>query len=141
MEGVEHTIIVIAIQMGKIRQPLNVKETIQVANDLIKKTDHQAELVEFQKARHLGTELFKHGSLTKNWWLGFMRRHGHKIVTNRGERFACNRAEWTTLPNIKQMYDVLYDEFVDARIAVTLDEPVFTDKEGTVVVDKDEAFG
>ena len=67
MEKVEHVIVALAIQMGKIRQPLNVKETIQVANDLIKKTAHQAEVVVFQKARHLGTELFEHGSLTKNW--------------------------------------------------------------------------
>ena len=83
---------------------------------------------------------FEEGTLTKNWWLGFLRRHGHLLVTKKGERFSCSRAEWTTYPNMKQMYDVVYDEFVDAGIAEQLEEPIWTDKEGNVV-DESDAYG
>ena len=69
-----------------------------------------------------------------------MRRHGHRLVTKRGKRFACNRAEWTTYPNMKQMYDVVYDEFVDAGIAEQLEEPIWTDEEGNEV-DESDAYG
>ena len=69
-----------------------------------------------------------------------MRRNHHRLVTKRGERFACNRAQWTTVRNIKQMYDVIYDELVDAGIAIYREKHVFTDKEGTEV-DESERFG
>ena len=38
------------------------------------------------------------------------------------------------------MYDVLYDEFVDAGIAEQLEEPIWTDKEGNRV-DESDAYG
>ncbi len=41
-------------------------------------------------------------------------------MTKRGEKFALNRSDWTTLPNIKQMYEVIYDEMVDAGVAIEL---------------------
>ena len=71
---------------------------------------------------------------------GFLRLNHHRLVTKRGERFACNRAQWTTVRNIKQMYDVIYDEFVDAGISIYREKHVFTDKEGTEV-DESERFG
>ena len=71
-------------------------------NDLIQGTSVQVELVAFQKTHKLGKQDFEYGTVTKNWWRGFMERHGHKIVTKRGEKFALNRADWTTLPNIRQ---------------------------------------
>jgi hypothetical protein len=48
------------------------------------------------------------------WWRGFLRKH----------------EDWTTLPNIQQMYEVIYDEMVDACVAVSLQNPIFTDIDG-----------
>jgi len=31
------------------------------------------------------------------------------------------------MKNVRQMYDVIYDELVDAGVAINLDVPVFTD--------------
>ncbi len=59
-----------------------------------------------------------------------MRRHKDKLVTKQGENFALNRSDWTTLPNIRQMYKVIYDEMVDANVAVSLENPIFTDING-----------
>ena len=140
LEQVETALVQICIQMGKIRQPLNCTEAIQLMNNLICNTDTQAKLAEFQKSRKLGDDDFKYGTVTKAWWRGFLRRHEHEIVTKRGEKFALNRSDWTTLPNIKQMYEVIYDEMVDAGVAIELQTPIFTDIDGNPV-DEAERFG
>ena len=61
-------------------------------------------------------------------------------MTKRGERFALNRHDWTMLANIKQMYDVIYNEMVDANIAIELVTHTFTDQYGNTV-DEDNRFG
>ena len=52
--------------MDKVRQPVNVGEALDLTNDLIKKTEHQDAVAEFQKSTHLGNLEFEHGTLTKN---------------------------------------------------------------------------
>ena len=44
------------------------------------------------------------------------------------------------MPNIVQMYDVIYNEMVDAGISEPLDRPIFTDIHGIEVGEAD-AFG
>ena len=61
-------------------------------------------------------------------------------MTRRGEKFACVRGEWTKLSNITQMFDVIYDEMVAARIASKRAVPVFTDRHGNIVPES-ERFG
>ena len=61
-------------------------------------------------------------------------------MTKRGKKFALNRAEWTTLPNISQMYDVIYDEFVDAKVAIPC-SPYFTDFDGNPTDDDLKKYG
>ena len=109
-------------------------------NNVIRNTNTQAKLAEFQKSQKLGDDDFKYGTVTKAWGRGFLRRDGHEIVTKRGEKFASNRSDWTTLPNIKQMYEVIYDEMVDAGVAIELQTPIFTDIDGNPV-DEAERFG
>ena len=130
----------ICIQMGKFRQPLSCMEAIQLMNNLIHQTNSQERLADFQRIRNLGSNSFQYGLVTKAWWRGFLKRHEHEIVTKRGEKFALNRSEWTTLPNIKQMYDVIFDEMLDAGVAVSLLTPMFTDFYGNPV-NESECFG
>ena len=129
LQDVEHALVALCIQICKIHQPLNAKEAVSCMNDLIQGTDAQKELIAFQKTRKIGKEDFEYGVVTNGWWKGFLKRHGHEIVTKQGEKFALNRAEWTTLPNIEQMNDVIYGEFVDAKVAVYC-ELHFTDSYG-----------
>ena len=49
-----------------------------------------------------------------------MRRNEDKLVTKQGEKFPQNRSDWTTLLNSPQMYEVIYDEIVDASPAVNV---------------------
>jgi hypothetical protein len=72
---------------------------------------------------------------------GFFRHHEDRLVTNQGKKIALNRSNWMTLPNIKQMYKVIYNEMVDARVAVTLQNPIFADMSGKPEDDKTKRFG
>jgi hypothetical protein len=135
----EDTLVEICIQMGKIRQPINCTEALQLANNLIEGTEIQEKLIEFQLSRKICGDDFVPGNVSKGWWIGFLERHDNKIVTKRGEKFAISRSDWTTLPNIRQMYDVIYDELEDAGIAVPFPEPQFVNMEG-IPCDESEAY-
>ena len=52
----EKALVEICIQMGKIRQPLNCSEAIELMNNLVEDTDSQKELVKFQTQRKLGSK-------------------------------------------------------------------------------------
>lgn len=140
LQAAEMGLVAICIQMGNIRQPLSCSEGISLMQDLIKDTQHQEAVREFQKSRKLGSEDFQYGTLSRKWWKGFLRRNSDQIVTRRGEKFACSRADWTKRSNLEQMFNVVYDEMVDAGIAIHLQTPVFTDCDGNEV-DESEKVG
>ena len=135
----EQALVVICLEMGKIRQPLNCDEGTRLMNEMIKGTPAQDALKEFQTVRKLNKSQ-EYGTVGWGWWDAFMTRHGDKIVSRRGERFACIRGQWTKLSNIKYAYRCIYDVMVDARIASVREVPVFTDREGNVV-EESQAFG
>ena len=137
LAGAEKALVAIGIQMGKIRQPLNCTEAIELMNNLIQDTDSQKALLKFQRMWKLGS---KGGKASKGWWAGFLCQHEHELVTKQRERFALNRHDWMTLENIKQIYDVIYDEMVDAKIAIELVAHTSTDQYGNTV-DEEGQFG
>ncbi len=114
----EPTVVAMCVQMGHIRQPLNCSEGLMLMQDLIEGTTGQEALVKFQQKHKVATATFKHGTLTPNWWRAFLRRHDAEIRTKRGEKFASSRADWTKKSNICQMFDVIYDDLVYAKVAV-----------------------
>ncbi len=48
-------------------------------------------------------------------------------------RFAVDRSDWTTLDNISQMYNIIYDKMVDAGVGEKLDTSVFMNQKGEIV--------
>ncbi len=81
-------------------------------NDMISETEMRERLTEFQ--RILTSNSKRYGGIGVNWWWGFKKQHASRIVSKKGEKFALNRADWTKLSNIKQMYEYIYEEMVDA---------------------------
>jgi hypothetical protein len=140
LEGAEEAVVQILIQMGNIRQPLTATEGLQLMNGLIKNQDLQRKLIDFKLKRRMKGDLEHLGRVGKSYWNGFMKRHHHQLVTKRGEKFASNRADWSKHSYIKQMYDVIYDEFVGAGVARKLPQEVFMDRLGNIV-EKEKKFG
>jgi hypothetical protein len=100
-------------------------------------------LEKFKAKRYANIPLEGLGKVGTGWWNGFIRRHGHRLVTKRGERFATDRANWSKKSYISQMYDVIYDNMVEAHIAIRLPRPISMDEEGNVIDDNNtcNAFG
>ena len=134
----ELALVQICIQMGKIRQPLTGEEAIALMNDMIRETEMSETLTNFQKVRTSFSASYGH--VGKNWWRAFKRRHASQIVSKKGEKFASCRADWMKLSNIKQMYECIYEEMIDAHVASRRENPVYTDREGNEV-EEHERFG
>ena len=99
-------------------------------NSSIAKTDLQDNVKKFQQSRKLHNKEFDYGKVGSGWQHGFLRRNGDKFVTKRGEKFAVDRSDWTTFKNMEQMYDIIYDEMVAAKVAEKLPQPIYCDREG-----------
>ncbi len=78
-------------------------------NDSTEGTDSRKQIAKFQEAGLLGRDTFAKGEVGRGWQGEFLQRNGHQIVTKQGEKFAMDRSEYTSLANVKQMYDIVYD--------------------------------
>ena len=93
----------------------------------------QEKLISFREKSNIVNKYeIKLVKVTKSWWAGFWDRHKDVLETRRGERFESSRVNWTKLSFIVQMYDIVYTEMVDARVALSIEE-VFTNKTGEIV--------
>ncbi len=117
----EEALVSICIHMGTICQPLAAWEGIKMMNNLMEGTELRRKIEEFQRARKLGSKALVFGKVGRGWWRGFLQRNGHHIVRKWGERFAMDRSKWITLANIDQMYDIIYNEMVEAKIVKRLE--------------------
>ena len=72
-----------------------------------------------------------------------MKRHKNVIESKRGGQIANNRVEWVTYENVKLMYDLVYEQMVQAGIAVSLPENEWhwVDYNGFTVDSKAESTG
>ena len=68
-------------------------------------------------------------------------RRNPEVVTKRGVKFAINRCDWCNLENFELMYQLIYNEFVDAGVAKRLEgDGKWLDINGNEV-EEQEAFG
>ena len=69
-----------------------------------------------------------------------MNRHKDRICSKRGQKYALDRENWTTWSNFDDMYTHYYHKMELAGVARRLEEPVWMDRVGNAVEEKD-AFG
>ena len=135
LAAAEDALVVLAAAMARVRQPITPTEGLALMNSLIKETGLQQKLIDFKCNRcdNKNETDEKLGQVGMGYWRGFMQRHGSKLVTKRGERYSCDRSDWSKLSYIAQMYDCIYDELVTAGVAETLEMPIFYDRDGNIV--------
>ena len=140
MEKVEPVILKFALWKQEAGQPISSGEGIQLATSLIKGTPIEKEVQAFQKSRHGKSTSW---CLTNMYWrLGFMKRNAASLSRAKGNRIAACRAEWTTFENISEMYNLVYDQMVDAGLAKKLsaEDQFWTNHHGIRVETEAEAF-
>ena len=123
MEALEPAILEIAIQRGRMNQPLTVAEGLQLANSLIKRGSRiEADVIDYLQKRN---QLSKDGSSTRvpgnllgpGYWSGFRKRHKDKLVSQQGVQFGHNRSEWCSYKIFEKMYDLVYEAMELAGVA------------------------
>ena len=75
------------------------------------------------------------------YWRNFRRRHEDILEAGSGETQASARREWSTHLNFTKMYKLVYDRMKEARVLEALDEPVWMNCEGEIVMSAEEALG
>jgi len=58
------------------------------------------------------------GTVGKKYWRNFMRRHGDKIQSKRGQNYSLDRTNWSTYANFGDMYDHNIEEMKVAGVVV-----------------------
>jgi hypothetical protein len=98
-------------------------------SSLINDQDLQSNIIDFKRRHHnlgLGNFLERLGEVGQGYYKGFLCHHIHHIVTKRGEQFASSPADWSKFSCIKQMYDIIYNEYIATGVA----NEVYMDREG-----------
>ena len=123
--------------MGCINQALTPPEVIELANSLIKGTQHQENLRQWKKKHIRHNDGEDTGRVGQGFFNNFMKRWGHKLVTKSGKTFASDRNDWQKLCFFEQMYDNVYTELVESGLAEKV-EPVYRDIDNNVVEEESE---
>ena len=84
-----------------------------------------------------GSDVSKLGS---KYWRNFKRRHDDILYSGSGETQASTRKDWSTHLNFKKIYNLVYDRMKEARILEALDEPVWINCKGDIVMSAEEAL-
>jgi hypothetical protein len=120
-------------------QPMKPSETIEFANSLIEESTVQKSVNDFHAA--CGTH--PKTLLGRGWFAGFMKRQKEVLSSRKGTRKHNARQDWTTYDNIERMYELIYEQMIDAGIAhdIPPEEHYWVDENGEVVSTNDKAAG
>ena len=147
MAPLEPIILEIALQKGRMNQPLTVEEGLHLSNSLIKPGSKiEKDVVSYLKKRR---QYSIHGSKTKipgmllgpGYWRGFRARYHHRLVSKRGVQFGHNRSEWCKFENFEKMYNLVYEAMEIAGVAKKLPQPEWQNEKGEKVSNREEAVG
>ena len=136
---IEPILLQFSLWKAQAGQPITPSEGLALANSLIKDKPIEQRLKAFQ----LSIKKDITGTLSKKYWQGFWKRHKHELETKRGTRRDVNRTNWVTYENVQRMYNLVYDQMVEARVARRLDpeDYYYVDQQGQKISDQQESVG
>jgi len=139
IKEVEDLILVFVVQRQEARQPMKPREGVHFVNSLIDGKPIQNTLRDFQRRKKKSPT----GRVTEKFWRGFMNRHKDKLSKAKGYRYAANRDKWLTHENLRQMYEMTYEIWVEAGVARSLPEEdqYWVNANGERVESQEEAYG
>ena len=133
LADIEQDVVNIMIQMARLRQCVTPTQAIQLINAVIKGTTAQKKLESWKEKFSFGSE----GRIGQSYWSNFKKRHSNKICSKKGQKYELDRAAWSTFANFSQMYTQIYEQMVEAKVAVELPDPVWMNDDGVVVCEAD----
>ena len=108
------------IRLARMGHPLTRETVIALANDLIKETDYNKKVSMFKEVRKLKNI----ETLGAAWYRGFMSRNATKLTRKGANIKDTKRSTWVRKENFENMYNCVYENMVEAGVAVKMDEAV-----------------
>jgi len=139
MRAVEPQLVELILRMSRIRRCLTATQCLLLANDLVKGTKHEHNVVAFKEKRY--KRKFDSADLGQNYWKGFKKRWEHTLTFKRGQKFALDRSAALTFSNMNKMYDEVYDAMVECKVASKHPQPIYKNADGNIAIDWKEKFG
>ena len=121
MSEVEPHLVTLILAMAQARRCLGVTECLGLANDLIKGTSLEKDIIERKKRRNEWTD-DNSPVLGKKYWKLFTRRWKHMLVSRRGQKFAIERNNSLTYHYAKKTYNDVYAALVKLGSGNKLEE-------------------
>jgi hypothetical protein len=140
LHQVEPLICDMLIELARIGEAQTKPEIIELANELIRKTEHAEAYIEFCEKRQI-TKDWEQTIVGDRWYQNFMTRFEHKLRRARCKVMDTNRRTYCTYENFANMYDCVYENMVEAGVAIKLDEEVMFDIDGNITEDPSKMFG
>ena len=142
----EEALVDLLVKLADMNKPFSCGEGLKLANDLLRDTATKETIIGYKqkmKYKCKGDKQWinKNGYiLGKKWWNKFMKRNRRYLTSAKGRKFSLNRENWCTYSNFLNIYKCIYQEMVDAGVAMELDIPVYMDLDGNVV-DVEDGYG
>ena len=133
LADIEQDVVNIMMQMARLRQCVTPTQAIQLINAVIKGTTAQKKLESWKEKFSFGSD----GRIGQSYWTNFKKRHSDKICSKKGQKYELDRAAWSTFANFSQMYTQIYEQMVEAKVAVELPDPVWMNNDGVEVCEDD----
>ena len=136
MEALEAAILEIAIQGGRMNQPLTVAEGLQLSNSLLKKAlKIEADLIMYLKKWGQFTTVRSSTKIPGNllgpgYWARFRKSHKDKLVSQRCVQFRHNPSKWCNYENFDRIYNLVYEAMERAGVARRLPVKEWQNKRG-----------
>ena len=105
--SMEPALLEICLAIANIRQPLTSTKGLELANSLIEGKPAQQNLHQFQELCHKPVT-GKHGM---KYGTKFLKQNESVLTTKFGQRFACDRGNWSKKLWVAQMYNQIYNTF------------------------------
>jgi hypothetical protein len=127
-------------ELARLGEAQTKYEIMELANDLIRKTVHAAEYISFCEKRNIRKK-WKKGIVGERWYKNLMNRYKHKLKRSKHKVQDANRRTYCTYENFSNMYKAVYENMVDAGVAIKLREEVMFDMDGNITDDPNKMFG
>jgi hypothetical protein len=144
LEKVEPLIVEYCQRCAQIGYPLTKDQVITLAEDLIDKTEYFDSLKNCKEQKKItvtATIDSSRGWLGDRWYWNFLKRHEDKIRRGQGKIRDVKRFAWCTYQNFENMYNCVYEQMVQGKVAIELSSEKYFDINGNIVTDPTHCFG
>ena len=90
MAKVEDNLVGLMIKMTCIRHPLTPSSYLQLANNLMSGTESEDDVIDIKSKYCFNTSKDGKRLLGRDYFKGFKKKHAHRIVRKRGQKYEKN---------------------------------------------------